>query len=112
MLTNPRERKMVGIKKRNDYGMLSGGFLFDKMDRSALDKVKMTFGIPKKTVLVTKDARVWFKRQVCRADFYIATVAWGTGRDCFYCSATLFQDKKECACAEFTFTFATNHCQI
>ena len=106
------------MKETNDYGMYSGGYIFDLMDRAALFYVKHEAGLPDSAVIVTQivdDLR--FKRQLC--DKYNVTVR------CFdYCKTELFTILYHCkaevldnkgivvAEARFTFTEATNHCEI
>ena len=106
------------VKETNDYGMYSGGYIFDQMDRSALSYVKMKAELPDNAVIVTQAVDgLRYKRQLC--DKYNVTVR------CFdfhkielfsilyCCKAEVINNKGEIVAeAQFTFTEATNHCEI
>lgn len=109
---------MEGVKmiETNDYGMYSGGYLFDQMDRAALHYIKHEAGLPDSAVVVTMAVdNLRFKRQLC--DKYNMAIR------CFdfheiklfstlYCCKVeiLANMGKVIAEASFTFTEATNHC--
>ena len=102
----------------NDYGMYSGGYIFDQMDRAALMYIRHMSGLPDNAVLVTKRANnVEFKRQLCdkynisvRCDHYHELRLYSVLYSCY---AEVINNKGEIvACANFTFTEATNHCKI
>ena len=102
----------------NDYGMYSGGYLFDLMDRAALFYIRQMSGLSEDTVLVTKRAHdVEFKRQVCdkynvtvRCDHYHELKLYSVLYSCY---AEVIDNKGTvCATASFTFTETTNHCAI
>ena len=38
------------MKEKNDYGMMSGAFIFDRMDRAALLYIRKKAHLPKNTV--------------------------------------------------------------
>ena len=111
---------MEGVKmiETNDYGMYSGGYLFDLMDRAALFYIREFSGLPEDTVLVTKRVHeLEFKRQVC--DKYNVTVRCDHYHEIelysvlYQCYAEILDNKGNiCASAIFTFTKATNHCEI
>ena len=106
------------MKETNDYGMYSGGYIFDQMDRAALSFVRLKGEIPDDEVIVTMCVdNLRFKRQLC--DKYNVTVHC----DKFYkielfsvlytCYAEVINNKGEVvASADFTFTNATNHCTV
>lgn len=105
------------MQETNDYGMYSGGYLFDLMDRAALFYIRNLSGLPDDTVLVTKRVdEVEFKRQVCdkynvtvRCDRYHEIQLYST---LYQCYAEVIDNKGNvCASATFTFTKATNHCE-
>lgn len=106
------------MKEMNDYGMYSGGFLFDLMDRAALFYIREFSGLPDDTVLVTKRVHeLEFKRQVC--DKYNVTVRCDHYHELklysvlYQCYAEVLDNKGNvCASATFTFTEATNHCEL
>lgn len=106
------------MKELNDYGMYSGAYIFDQMDRAALDYVKYEGGLPDGAVIVTQAVDgLRFRRQLC--DKYNVNV------HCFdfhkielfsilyTCKAEVLNNKGEIVAeADFTFTEATNHCEI
>ena len=104
------------MKETNDYGMYSGGYIFDQMDRAALEYIRYNAGLPDTAVLVTMAANnVEFKRQLC--DKYNVTVHCDKFHEIklyttlYTCYAEVINNKGEIvACADFTFTEATNHC--
>lgn len=106
------------MKEKNDYGMYSGGYLFDMMDRGALFFVRRLANLSDKAVLVTKRVdNVEFKRQVC--DKYNITVRCDHFHEIrlfsslYTCYAEVLDHKGNvCASANFTFTLATNHCEV
>ena len=103
--------------EKNDYGMYSGGYIFDQMDRAALMYVKHEANLTDSDVIVTQAVdSLRFNRQLC--DKYNVNV------HCFdYCKTELFTVLYHCkaeildnkgmvvAKANFTFTEATNHCE-
>lgn len=106
------------MEEKNMYNMYSGGYIFDQMDKAALFYIKAEAGLPEDSVIVTQLVdNLRFRRQLC--DKYSVTVR------CFdYCKTELFTVLYHCksevinnkgeivAEARFTFTEATNHCEI
>lgn len=106
------------MQETNDYGMYSGGYIFDQMDRAALFYVKQEGGLSDNAVIVTQAVDgLRYRRQLC--DKYNVTVR------CFdfhkielfsilyTCKAEVINNKGEIVAeAQFTFTEATNHCEI
>ena len=106
------------MKELNDYGMYSGGYIFDQMDRAALDYVKYEGGLPDEAVIVTQAVDgLRFRRQLC--DKYNVNVHCYDFHKIelfsilYTCKAEVLNNKGEIVAeAEFTFTEATNHCEI
>lgn len=106
------------MKETNDYGMYSGGYIFDQMDRAALFYIKQMAGLSEDDVLVTSGADgVRFKRQLC--DKYNVTVHCNNFHKIelfsvlYTCDTEVIDNQgKIVAEASFTFTLATNHCEI
>lgn len=106
------------MQETNDYGMYSGGYIFDMMDRAALFYVRANSGLPDDTVLVTMAVdNLRFKRQLC--DKYNVTVHCVKYNKIelfsklYTCYAEVLDNKgKIIASADFTFTEATNHCKV
>ena len=106
------------MQETNDYGMYSGGYIFDQMDRAALEYIRINAKLSDNTVVVTQAVDgLRFKRQLC--DKYNVTVR------CFdfhkielfsilyTCKAEVINNKGEIVAeASFTFTEATNHCAV
>lgn len=105
------------MKETNDYGMYSGGYIFDQMDRAALQYVKHEAGLPDDAVVVTMAAYVQFKRQLCdkynmaiRCFDFHETKLYST---LYTCKTEILANMgKVIAEASFTFTPATNHCAM
>ena len=106
------------MKETNDYGMVSGGYIFDQMDRAALQYVKHEGGLSDSDVIVTMAVDgLRFKRQLC--DKYAMAIRCFDFHEIKLYS-TLYTCKVEIlanmgqviAEASFTFTQATNHCAI
>ena len=106
------------MQEKNDYGMYSGGYIFDQMDRCALSYIRDKSGLSEETVLVTAAVdNLRFKRQLC--DKYNITIHCDKyektelGNTFYYCYVEVLGNKGEIvAYAYFTFTEATNHCII
>ena len=54
--------------KLNKYGFVSGGWLFDLMDRAALAAINKYNPYTKNEQVYTKTAKVWYLKQVCDPD--------------------------------------------
>jgi len=101
----------------NDYGMYSGGYIFDQMDRAALFYIKQQAGLSENDVIVTMSVDgLRFKRQLC--DKYNVTVRCYDFHKIelfstlYTCKAEVINNKGEIVAeAQFTFTEATNHCE-
>lgn len=106
------------MKETNDYGMYSGGYIFDQMDRAALEYIRTNAGLPDTAVLVTMTANnVRFKRQLCdKYNVVVHCVKFGEIKlfsTLYTCFTEVINNKGEVVAeAEFTFTLATNHCEI
>lgn len=106
------------MNEKNDYGMYSGGYIFDQMDRAALFYIRANAGLTDDTVLVTKNVNnLEFKRQLC--DKYNVTVHCVKFNKIelfstlYTCYAEVIDNKGMIiASADFVFTEATNHCEI
>ena len=105
------------MKEKNDYGMYSGAFIFDVLDRHALKFIKDQAGLPKKTVLVTQQSGVIFKRQLCQKEYsvlchsYSAVIQYHSSL--YFCRVDMYDaDHNLIADANFVFTLATNHCEV
>lgn len=104
------------MKEKNDYGMYSGAFIFDILDREALKYVKEQAQLPKKAVLVTEQASISFRRQLCRKKYITISHSYHEVQlfsTLYYCIVDVYDiDNKLVASANFTFTLATNHCEV
>ena len=106
------------MKETNDYGMYSGGYIFDQMDRAALMFVRYWAKLPDDAVLVTKRVHnLEFKRQLCdkynvtvRCDHYHELKLYSVLYSCY--AEVLDNTGKVVASGNFTFTLATNHCEL
>lgn len=105
------------MEEKNMYNMYSGGYIFDQMDRAALEYIRINAKLSDNAVVVTQAVDgLRFKRQLC--DKYNVTVR------CFdfhkielfsilyTCKAEVINNKGEIVAeADFAFTEATNHCE-
>lgn len=105
------------MEERNDYGMYSGGYIFDQMDRAALAYVGIEAGLFGKTIVTQAVDCLRFRRQLC--DKYNVTVRCYDFHKIelfsklYTCKAEVINNKGEIVAeAQFTFTEATNHCEI
>lgn len=105
------------MKETNDYGMYSGGYIFDQMDRAALAYVGVKGGVFGKTIVTQAVDGLRFRRQLC--DKYNVTVRCYDFHTIelfstlYTCKAEVINNKGEIVAeASFTFTEATNHCEI
>ena len=61
------------VHEHNNYKWYSGGYIFDQMNKAALNYIKYKEGFPEDTVIVTQAVdELRFERQLC--DKYIITV--------------------------------------
>ena len=106
------------MKETNAYGMYSGGYIFDQLDRAALQYVKDKTQMSEKDVLVTMAVdELKFKRQLCdnsnitvRCDKFETINLYSTLYTCY--AELLDGDGMVIASGNFVFTTATNHCGI
>lgn len=101
------------MKEKNDYGMYSGGYICDQLDRHALDAIHYAYPETKDMVLVTRTALINYVRQMCdkkKINFTLFSVSKGEG---FYFVANrIKQNAKIIAKGTFEFVPATNHCEV
>lgn len=104
------------MKEKNDYGMYSGAFIFDVLDRHALKFIKDQAGLTRNAVLVTQQASVSFKRQLCQKKYSILCHSYNEVQlytTLYFCTVDMYDiDHNLIAGANFTFTLATNHCEV
>lgn len=99
------------MKDTNDYNMMSGAFIFDALDRTALDYVRKESGL--NTTIVTKHAQIDFLRQLCDDNYRVECSEYQQVFKSFYCQAWVRdKDGFPVAHALFQFVEATNHCEI
>lgn len=55
------------MKETNKYGFVSGGWLYDQMDRKALFTLNRVFPVTKKQQIYTSHAKVEYFKQVCNS---------------------------------------------
>lgn len=104
------------MKEKNDYGMYSGAFIFDILDRHALKYIKEQAGLSKKAVLVTKSSVISFQRQLCQKKYSVVYRGYSEAQSyttLYFCTVDMYDaDHNFIAGANFTFTLATNHCEV
>lgn len=104
------------MKEKNDYGMYSGAFIFDVLDRHALKFIKDQAGLSKKAVLVTKSSSISFQRQLCQKKYSVVCRGYSEIQlytTLYFCTVDMYDiDHNFVAGANFVFTLATNHCEV
>lgn len=53
------------MEQKNKYGFLSGGFIFDKLDRWALDYINTQYPYTQEENWFTARAEIQFRKQLC-----------------------------------------------
>lgn len=102
------------MKERNDYGMMSGAFIFDRMDRAALLYIRKKAHLSKKITLVTEQvSNLVFVRQVCRKPCTICFSGFSEQPHGRYYVCVHFLDDCGVICArgDFLFCEAHNYCE-
>ena len=53
------------MKNKNDYGFYSGGYIFDRLDRAALNYLRKKWPDLQDKQVYTARSLVWFEHQLC-----------------------------------------------
>lgn len=102
------------MEERNKYGFVSGGWIFDYMDRKALETLNRAFGDTSNKNYFTASAKIKYIRQMCDTKCIQCGVGikFITGRKCLV-HVVLAQDMERKAEADFIFVEAKeNKCKI
>lgn len=102
------------MKEKNDYGMYSGGYICDQLDRHALITIHMEFPETRKMTIVTKTALIKYVRQMCskkNVTFKIVSVSRLEDGGYFVFNK-IKQNDRIIAKGTFEFVPATNHCEV
>jgi len=102
------------MKEKNDYGMYSGGYICDQLDRHALITIHMEYPETRKMTLVTKTALIQYVRQMCdkkNVTFMIGSVNQLADGGYFVFNK-IKQNNRIIAKGTFEFVPATNHCEV
>jgi len=102
-------------EKLNKYGFVSGGYLFDLMDRAALRAINKYAPYTTDEQIYTKTAKVWYLKQVCPDDTLKPNtyLLYRKEPDEYHVEIHLLVDKDVVSRAEFVFKKAKrNHCKV
>lgn len=101
------------MKETNDYGMYSGAYIFDAMDRAALEYARIEAELPADAVLVTQYVNnLEFKRQLCEPKYTVECERFENWGRSLWCQTRMRDASGQTiATATFQFTTATNHCK-
>ena len=102
------------MQELNKYGFVSGGYIFDLMDKAALAAINKYAPITKDQQIYTKSAKIYYMKQVCDG---IKTktsthVLFRKGTDTYLVEIHLLANKEVVAKAIFIFKKANhNYCE-
>lgn len=101
------------MKEKNDYGMYSGGYICDQLDRHALECLHEKFPETRDMVLVTKQALIDYVRQLCSKKKVTLTLFHASVEGSGYAVTNrIKQNDRIIAKGFFFFVPATNHCEV
>ena len=101
------------MKEKNDYGMYSGGYICDQLDRHALITIHMQYPETRHMVLVTKTALITYVRQLCTKKGIKFTIfCVHKEGDSYVVTNRIKQNDRIIAKGTFEFVPATNHCEV
>lgn len=102
------------MKNKNDYGFYSGGYIFDRLDRAALNYLRKKWEHLQGKQVYTARSLVWFERQLCSIDkAKVFLNSWECKDDNTYeIGVTLRNVSVEIASGTFIFKVAKhNYCE-
>lgn len=103
------------MDKTNKYGFISGGYIFDLLDRTALQAINEKYPETANQQVYTASADINYSKQLCNLEYITPIVIM-----CFYSQAKhkfvvicrLYQNETEIADACFEFAIAEhNYCE-
>lgn len=99
------------MKNKNMYGFYSGGFIFDTLDRVAMETLRERYNV--KGFLFTLDSKICFFKQLCNLKNikYIKYTEYD-GYKTYKCSVQLWQEDLLISDSDFTFYLSDkNYCE-
>lgn len=101
------------MKEKNDYGMYSGGYICDQLDRHALECLHEKFPETRDMVIVTKTAMIDYVRQMCtKKKITFSVFLTREEGDGYVVTNRIKQNDRIVAKGLFVFVPATNHCEV
>lgn len=101
------------MDKLNKYGFVSGGYIFDLLDRGALEHLNHKIPDTKNELWFTSRAEISYYRQICDIkDITFDYLFTGCNSTTAIIKATIIQNGEEAVVAEFYFKKANhNYCE-
>lgn len=92
------------VSKENSNHCVSGGFIFDQMDRFAHDKIKKRYRI-KKGFLFTRNSDVMFLKQICDWNEMKLKIDYGSKKPYYFVLVSVKDKRRGRLFAKAFFTF-------
>jgi acyl-coenzyme A thioesterase PaaI-like protein len=103
------------MNKTNKYGFVSGGYIFDLLDRAALEKLNLCYPETETQQIYTKESTITYHKQLCdTTDIHCRMVyaIFDAITKEYRVGISLMQDKTKIAHARFIFVRADhNYCE-
>lgn len=100
------------MKDTNKYGFISGGYIFDLLDRKALEAINKKFPYTKDTQLYTSTGNIHYEKQLCDTKNIETKPLVYDFNDYYSVIIELWQHNTLIASATFLFEFAKhNYCE-
>lgn len=101
------------MKNTNKYGFISGGYIFDLLDRTALEKLNLCYPETETQQIYTKESTITYHKQLCDLSDVRFRLRYATfdGKE-YRVGLSLLQGKTKIAHARFVFVQAKhNYCE-
>lgn len=101
------------MNKLNKYNFISGGYIFDLLDRTALEKLNMCYRETETQQIYTKESAITYHKQLCDLSDIRVRLRYATfdGKE-YRVGLSLLQGKTKIAHARFVFVQAKhNYCE-
>lgn len=101
------------MNKLNKYNFISGGYIFDLLDRTALEKLNMCYKETETQQIYTKESTITYHKQLCDLSDVRFRLRYATfdGKE-YRVGLSLLQGKTKIAHARFVFVQAKhNYCE-
>ena len=102
------------MKNTNKYGFISGGYIFDLLDRKALEAINEAYPETKDQQIYTKVGSIVYKKQLCNTENIKTNTEYIFKKNDEYFVCVVLE-QNDTRIADVTFTFARadhNYCEI